>query len=70
MRGASLIQYWRDAGTHRQVWRLALPMIASNLAVPLVSLVDSIVAGHLPHSEQLGAVAIGSSLYTLSLIHI
>lgn len=65
MRGASLIQYWDDAGTHRQVGRLALPMIASNLAVPLVSLVDSIVAGHLPHPEQLGAVAVGSSLYTL-----
>lgn len=40
-------------------------MIASNLTVPLVSLVDSIVAGHLPHAEQLGAVAVGSAVYTL-----
>lgn len=40
-------------------------MMASNLTVPLVSLVDSIVAGHLPHAEQLGAVAVGSAVYTL-----
>ncbi len=40
-------------------------MILSNLSVPLVALVDSAVIGHLPHAHQLGAVAVGSSLYTL-----
>jgi MATE family multidrug resistance protein len=33
--------------------------------VPLVALVDSAVIGHLPHAHQLGAVAVGGSLYTL-----
>jgi len=61
----SLRHDWLHRPTHRQVWRLAAPMIASNLTVPLVSLVDSIVAGHLPHAEQLGAVAVGSAVYTL-----
>ena len=44
---------------------LAAPMILSNLSVPLVALVDSSVIGHLPHAHQLGAVAVGGSLYTL-----
>ena len=61
----SLRRDWLDRPTHRQVWLLAAPMIASNLTVPLVALVDSIVAGHLPHAEQLGAVAVGSAVYTL-----
>ncbi|TBV08487.1 MATE family efflux transporter [Phytopseudomonas dryadis] len=56
---------WRHAPTHRKVWALAAPMILSNLSVPLVALVDTAVVGHLPHAHQLGAVAVGSSLYVL-----
>ncbi|UCJ18211.1 MATE family efflux transporter [Pseudomonas sp. MM211] len=56
---------WRHAPTHRKVWALAAPMILSNLSVPLVALVDTAVVGHLPHAHQLGAVAVGSSLYIL-----
>jgi len=55
----------RHAPSHRAVWRLALPMILSNLSVPLVGLVDSSVAGHLGDSADLGAVAVGGTLYTL-----
>jgi MATE family multidrug resistance protein len=39
-------------------------MILSNISVPLVALVDSAVIGHLPHAHQLGAVAVGATLYT------
>ncbi|WP_313024657.1 MATE family efflux transporter [Pseudomonas lopnurensis] len=60
-----LLAAWRHAPTHRRVWALAAPMILSNLSVPLVALVDSAVIGHLPHAHQLGAVAVGGSLYTL-----
>ncbi|WP_454254593.1 MATE family efflux transporter [Pseudomonas sp. Marseille-Q8238] len=56
---------WRHTPTHHRVWALAAPMILSNLSVPMVALVDSAVVGHLPHAHQLGAVAVGSSLYTL-----
>ncbi|RAU39831.1 MULTISPECIES: MATE family efflux transporter [unclassified Pseudomonas] len=55
---------WRHRTTHRQVWALAAPMILSNISVPLVSLVDSTVIGHLPHAHQLGAVAVGGTLYS------
>ncbi|WP_248804513.1 MATE family efflux transporter [Pseudomonas sp. MWU13-2100] len=58
-----LIADWRDRPTHRRVWALAAPMILSNISVPLVALVDSSVIGHLPHAQQLGAVAVGASLY-------
>ena len=62
---SALLDAWRHAPTHRRVWGLAAPMILSNLSVPLVALVDSSVVGHLPHAHQLGAVAVGGSLYTL-----
>ncbi|MBD8598871.1 MATE family efflux transporter [Pseudomonas sp. CFBP 8772] len=55
---------WRQRATHQQVWALAAPMILSNISVPLVSLVDSTVIGHLPHAHQLGAVAVGGTLYS------
>jgi len=60
-----LFDDWRHRPTHRRVWALATPMIVSNLSVPLVTLVDSIVAGHLPHAQQLAAVAVGSAVYSL-----
>jgi len=60
----SLLSDWRHRPTHRRVWALAAPMILSNISVPLVALVDSMVIGHLPHAHQLGAVAVGASLYT------
>ena len=49
----------------RQVLAIALPMIASNLTIPLLSLVDTAVVGHLEHPWYLGGVALGSSLISL-----
>ncbi len=63
----TFLEAWRHRTTHRQVWSLALPMILSNLTVPLVALVDSTVAGHLPQTQDLGAVTIGSAVYMLPL---
>ncbi len=44
---------------------LALPIIFSNISVPLVGAVDTAVVGHLPQVEQLGAVALGASIFSL-----
>jgi MATE family multidrug resistance protein len=60
----SLSTAWHHRPTHRKVWGLAAPMILSNVSVPLVALVDSTVIGHLPHAHQLGAVAVGATLFT------
>jgi len=62
---AFALQAWRERSTHYHVWALAIPMILSNLTVPLVGLVDSAVIGHLPHAHQLGAVAVGNALYMM-----
>lgn len=49
----------------KQVLLIALPMIASNLTIPLLSLVDTAVVGHLEDARYLGGVALGSSLISL-----
>ena len=49
---------------HGRVWHLAGPMILSNLSVPLLGAVDTAVVGHLPEPYYLGAVAVGSLIFT------
>ncbi|MBJ3816235.1 MATE family efflux transporter DinF [Shimwellia pseudoproteus] len=46
----------------RALWRLALPMIFSNVTVPLLGLVDTAVIGHLDSADYLGGVAIGATV--------
>jgi MATE family multidrug resistance protein len=45
------------------VWRIALPMILSNVSVPLLGMVDTGVTGHLDNAAYLGAVAVGSTIF-------
>lgn len=47
---------------HRNILALALPMILSNISIPLLGLVDSIVIGHLDDAWYLGGVALGSAV--------
>ncbi len=48
--------------TDKNLWRLALPMILSNITVPLLGLVDTAVIGHLNSPVYLGGVAIGTTI--------
>lgn len=48
---------------HRAVWRLSLPIILSNISVPLLGAVDTAVVGHLPEPRHLGAVALGAMVF-------
>ncbi len=50
--------------TDREVWRIAAPMILSNISVPLLGMVDTGVVGHLESPAYLGAVAIGATIFT------
>ena len=54
-----------SAARHRQVFVLALPMVLSNITVPLLGLVDTIVIGHLEHAYYLGGVAVGATIISL-----
>jgi MATE family multidrug resistance protein len=46
------------------MWRIAAPMILSNVSVPLLGMVDTGVTGHLDNSAYLGAVALGATIFT------
>ncbi len=48
----------------RDVWRIAAPMILSNISVPLLGMVDTGVVGHLDSPVYLGAVAIGGTIFS------
>ncbi len=60
----------RPAGTvpdpaysHRNVWRIAAPLILSNVTVPLLGIVDTAVVGHLDSPDYLAAVAVGAVIF-------
>lgn len=48
---------------NRDILRIALPSIVSNLTVPLLSLADTAIAGHLGTAAPIGAIAVGGMLF-------
>lgn len=48
---------------HRRVWRLAGPIILSNISIPLMGAVDTAVMGHLPDPAYIGAVALAATVF-------
>lgn len=51
---------------HKQVLWLAIPMVLSNITIPLLGLVDAAVIGHLDHAWYLGGVALGGTMISVS----
>ncbi len=58
------ISRFLSLSSHRDVWRLAWPIILSNSSVPLLGAVDTAVVGHLPEAHYLGSVAIGALIFS------
>lgn len=48
---------------HARVWRLAGPLIVSNISVAVLGMVDTAVVGHLATASYLGAVAVGAVIF-------
>lgn len=48
---------------NKQILRLAIPNIISNLSVPLLGVVDTALVGHLDEVYYLGALAVGSMIF-------
>ena len=48
---------------HRRVLTLAFPIVLANLTQPVLSAVDTAVAGHLPGPEYIGGVALGGVFF-------
>ena len=52
-------------GVDRQIMRLALPSIISNITVPLLGLVDVAIVGHMGSAVYIGAISIGSMIFNI-----
>lgn len=50
--------------THRDIWRIAIPMILGNISIPILGMVDTAVMGHLDQPYYMGGVAIGSIIFS------
>ena len=60
-RTAKVAASW-SALPHARARRLALPAIASNVAVPVVGLIDTAMIGHFSDAVNLGAVGLGAAV--------
>ena len=49
----------------KQILRIALPSIVSNITVPLLGLVDVAITGHLGSAAYIGAIAVGGMLFNI-----
>ena len=50
---------------NRQILRLALPSIVSNITVPLLGLVDMAIVGHMGSPAYIGAISVGSMIFNV-----
>ncbi len=50
---------------NRQILHIAVPAIISNITVPLLSLIDISIVGHLGSASYIGAIAIGGMLFNM-----
>jgi multidrug resistance protein, MATE family len=54
---------------HSRVWRMAFPIMLSNLTLPIVGAVDTAMAGHLPGPEYLGGVAVAVLIFSFAFMN-
>ena len=50
---------------NRRILGIAIPAIIANITVPLLGLIDLSIAGHLGSAECIGAIAVGSMMFSL-----
>lgn len=50
---------------NKQILKIAVPSIISNITVPLLGLVDVAIVGHMGDAAYIGAIAIGSMLFNV-----
>ena len=56
--------FFSNTSCHKQLFVLAIPMILSNITVPLLGMVDTAVIGHLDHAYYLGGSTVGAMIIT------
>ena len=53
------------SSTNKQILRIAIPSIISNITVPLLGLIDVTIVGHLGSAAYIGAIAVGGMLFSM-----
>ena len=50
---------------NKEILRLAVPSIVTNVTVPLLGLVDLAIVGHIGNETMIGAIAVGSMIFNV-----
>lgn len=58
-----IIMKWNQ--TDREILRLALPCIVSNITVPLLGLVDLSIVGHIGSAAYIAAISVGTMIFSV-----
>ncbi|MCD8072117.1 MAG: MATE family efflux transporter, partial [Alistipes sp.] len=48
---------------NRQILRLAIPNIISNITIPILGMADTAIAGRLGGESTIGAIAVGTAIF-------
>lgn len=48
---------------NKQILKLAIPNIISNITIPLIGMIDLVIVGHLGSEKYIGAIAIGGMIF-------
>jgi MATE family multidrug resistance protein len=51
--------------THGAIFRIAVPVMLSNVSTPLIGVVDTAVVGRIPDAAYIGAASVGGVIFTL-----
>ena len=54
-----------NVNLHKSILRIAVPSILANITIPLVGLVDMVIAGHLSSAWAIGGIAVGTMLFDM-----
>ena len=50
---------------NREIFRLTVPAVISNITMPLLALCDTSIAGHLGSELFIGAIAVGGMMFNV-----
>ena len=54
-----------DSNLNREILRLSIPNVISNLSVPLMGMADTAIAGHVGSDTAIGALALGTTIFNM-----
>ena len=55
----------RFTSTDREILRLALPNIVSNITIPLLGMADTAIAGRIGDDANIAALSVGTTIFSM-----